>query len=162
MTAPYRVLVTGSRGWPHVDAVHTALATLERLRESQPMLLVHGACPRSPDTIADRWVKHSRAAWPGTGSAWLEPEVHEADWLRYGVRSGFVRNAEMVALGADVCLAFIGRCTTARCRDNSVHDSHGASHCADLAERVGITTVRYRVAELDRVGDLLPERLRRG
>lgn len=157
MSALWRVLVTGSRGWPHVDAVGSALGTLERLREPDPLVLVHGGCPGSPDTQAHRWVERRRTL---VGNVWLEPEVHEASWERHGVRAGFVRNAAMVKLGADVCLAFIGRCASPRCRDSSVHDSHGATHCADLAERAGITTVRFRVADLDRVRDWLPERLR--
>lgn len=39
-------------------------------------------------------------------------------------------------LGADVCLAFIGACT-------SPHASHGASHTADMAEKTGIPVRRF-------------------
>lgn len=155
VSAPYRVLVTGSRGWPHRRAVEDALAALERLVTGRLLVLVHGGCPGSPDQQADSWVRSRMAVPP-----WLEPEVHRASWERHGVRAGFVRNAEMVALGADVCLAFVGPCRSPRCRDSREHDSHGAAHCADLAERAGITTVRFRLTDLQRSLSALPARLR--
>jgi len=39
----------------------------------------------------------------------------------------------MVRLGAQLCLAFI--------KDNS----HGASHCSDLAEKAGIDIVKFEL-----------------
>jgi hypothetical protein len=46
-------------------------------------------------------------------------EAHPADWQRHGRAAGHRRNAEMITLGADGCVAFIraaspGSTTTAR------------------------------------------------
>ena len=59
---------------------------------------VHGACPRGADAIAAAYA----ARTPG-----YQVEAHPADWHRYGGAAGHRRNAEMIALGADGCAAFI-------------------------------------------------------
>lgn len=115
----YRVLVTGSRAWRGHGIIHAAL---DELRTAHPdMALVHGACAQGADAIADRW-----ALMHG-----VTTERHPAEWRRYGRSAGFRRNAEMVTLGADVCLAFIRA------------GSSGATHTADLAEAAGIETRRW-------------------
>jgi hypothetical protein len=110
------VLVTGSRTWTDQAAIGDAL----REHHQPGAVLVSGACPRGADAIAERlW-----SSWGG------QVERHPADWST-GRAAGYARNAEMVAAGADACLAFI--------RDNSP----GASHTARLAELAGIPTRRY-------------------
>jgi hypothetical protein len=119
---PYRVLVTGSRDWTDQAAIWQALAAVVReLPPDRDLVLVHGACPRGADEMAHQWA----CGFGGT------IEAHPANWVINGKRAGFIRNAHMVNLGADVCLAFI--------KDGS----RGASHTARLAEESGIPTKRW-------------------
>lgn len=126
-----RVLVTGSRTWTDGVAIWTALDIVakEAFAVGDRLTLVHGACPQGGDEIADRWYRDRvRQGWP------VSVERHPAEWTRHGKRAGFLRNQEMTRAGADVCLAFI------------VAGSRGASMCADLAERAGITVRRFEVS----------------
>jgi hypothetical protein len=129
---PYRVLVTGSRDWASPLEVYERLADVRAVvHESgryDRFVVVHGACPRGADKHAARWClfPDAFADMPVIG------EPHPADWNGgYGKTAGFVRNAKMVKLGADLCLAFIR------------NGSRGATHCADLAEKAGIPVRRF-------------------
>lgn len=126
MTEPCRILVTGSRTWDDKDFIWNVLDVL--LAELRNVVIVHGACPKGADAIAQGWVRHHLV---NRGNARVRAERHPADWSTHGRAAGFRRNAEMVLLGADLCLAFV--------RDNS----RGATNCADLAERAGIETRRF-------------------
>lgn len=113
-----RILVTGSRDWDDREAI--LLSFQDYL--GQDNVLVSGACPTGADRMAEE-IAEDFLGW--------KVERHPADWNGLGKRAGFVRNAEMVNLGADVCLAFIK------------NDSRGASHTARLAEKAGIPTRRF-------------------
>lgn len=149
----YKILVTGSRDWANIDFVRDALT--HAIYQHLPATIVHGACPTGADAIASWWVRQFRRNLD------LSEERHPAQrhptedfgpWPAAGPR----RNAYMVGLGADVCLAFIGDCTSQRCRRPRPHPSHGASGCADLAERAGIPVHRWSPTGPLRV-NLLPE-----
>ena len=81
-------------------------------------VVVHGAA-RGADSHAD----HAAMNWGWT------PERHPADWDRYGKSAGHRRNAHMISLGADVCLAF------------PLGESVGTRGCMQLAEAAGIPVV---------------------
>ncbi|MGX1778518.1 SLOG family protein [Nocardia brasiliensis] len=109
-----RILITGSRTWTDHATIRAALADAW----STDAVLVSGACPRGADALCEAcWL-----AWGG------RVERHPADWDHLGRRAGFVRNAQMVAAGADLCLAFIR------------NKSAGASHTARLAQLAAIPT----------------------
>lgn len=123
---PYRVLITGSRTWADIDVVRDALVHA-RWDAGGPMVVVHGACRSGADAIASWWVRgHQRHGNPLE----ITEEPHPADW-RYGKAAGPRRNAEMVALGAQLCLAFIR------------NSSRGATDCARRAEKAGIPVRRW-------------------
>ena len=117
-----RVLVTGSRTWNDRDAINKALASIYTELGGGDITLVSGACPTGADMLCED-------VWNGQS---LPIERHPADWDNHGKRAGFVRNSEMVNLGATVCLAFIQ------------DESKGATMTASLAEKSGIRTVVFR------------------
>lgn len=97
------------------------------------VVVVHGACSTGADAIASAWVREQRRPWLVTEErhpAQDHPTRDFGPWPGAGPR----RNAYMVGLGGETCLASIGPCTSPRCRRPQRHPSHGASGCADLAE----------------------------
>jgi hypothetical protein len=120
-------LVTGSQEWPSPDIVAEALDSLLWLAKGS-MTLVQGACKRGADAYAVAWGKQKI----NEGYS-VVIESHPADWNGPKKRgAGFARNAEMVKLGADYCLAFI------------YNNSHGSSHAEKLARSSGIPTKTWR------------------
>lgn len=101
-------------------------AITDVVRESgvskEDTVIVHGACPRGADAMADALAKQWGVA----------VEAHPADWKQHGRRAGFVRNAEMAELGADVCLAF------------NHNNSNGTKMMTDLTQKAGIETRIFR------------------
>lgn len=116
-----RILITGSRDWTDVDLITSSLQAAWRLLGSPTEgVLVSGSCRTGADAIAEE-------VWDRQG---FPIESHPADWS-IGKQAGFVRNAEMVNLGADLCLAFIK------------NESKGATMTATLAEKALIPTFRF-------------------
>ena len=97
MRQPFRLLITGSRTWNNIPAVEHALAVI-LARHPEGVLLVHGACPRGADAIATAYAHRTRG---------YHTEAHPAYWRRYGRAAGQRRNAQMIALGAGGCVAFL-------------------------------------------------------
>lgn len=137
----YRVLVTGSRDWDDQGTICRELDSLLFAGDGT-LTVVHGARPRGADAFAQAWALSWRHA---SSYGAVTPEPHPADWsgpLRRA--AGIQRNADMVALGADLCLAFLMPCTRKNCTRPGPHDSHGAADCADRAEKAGIEVRRFR------------------
>ena len=93
----FRLLVTGSRTWDDIATIGQVLAVILG-RHPEGIVLVHGACPRGADAIAAAYAVRT----PG-----YQIEAHPGDWHRYGRAAGHRRNAEMITLSADGCVAFI-------------------------------------------------------
>lgn len=127
----YRILITGSRSWTDRGIIREALRKAyndAKLAGNSEILLISGACPKGADRICEE-------VWTANN---LPLELHPADWKPYPERAGYIRkqvgyirNAEMVQLGAQICLAFI--------KDGS----KGASMTATLAEKAGVPTQRF-------------------
>jgi hypothetical protein len=129
----YRILITGSRTWTDRDTIWRALGdTVAPIDITRETILVSGACPTGADAIAEAWARKYG----------LTIERHPAQDFGPWPACGPIRNQHMVSLGADIALAFIGPCTSPRCRRTDPHPSHGASGCADLAEQAGIPVRR--------------------
>lgn len=149
---PYRLLITGSRDWADLPLLRRELDAAMREVGEDRVVIVHGKCdPRDPQTRrAFPWAEAERLPLAGQrlllGADWMAARIaatrgirvepHPADWAAHGKAAGYRRNAEMVALGAGLCLAFI--------KD----ESRGATHCADLAGRAGIPVRRFTPAPI--------------
>ena len=116
MPEPFRLLVTGSRTWDDISRVEHALAAI-LARHPEGIVLVHGACPRGADAIAASYAARTSG---------YQVEDRAASWQLYGRAAGYRRNAEMIATGADGCVAFI--------RDGSP----GSSATVAMAKAAGI------------------------
>ena len=93
MTAPYRVLVTGSRSWPCHEVASIVVNRL-LARHGTGLVIVHGAAPGVDSAF------HAAAMSRGAAC-----EPHPADWDRLGKCAGPIRNQTMVDAGAVLCIA---------------------------------------------------------
>lgn len=123
----FRVLVTGSRKTTDAQAAHIRAVLLRTcfalIANQRPVVIVQGECPYGGvDLVARRWAETT---------AGVAFEAHPADWKRHGKAAGMLRNSEMVAAGADICLAF------------PAPDSRGTWDCLTKAAKAGIHTQIY-------------------
>lgn len=120
-----RILLTGSRRWPDAQTVHDTLTTL--VRDKGPFTLVHGACATGADAQAHQWFLLAGRA---LGCA---EDPHPADWEKFGKAAGPARNVRMVAMGADLVVAF------------PLPEGTGTQHTVELAEKAGIPVRKVRL-----------------
>lgn len=125
MTKPYRVLVTGSRDWTSfaVQVAMERLLELLAMTDRLPMVVVSGG-GRGADALAFEWASQFQPTLATT-------ETHPADWELLGKAAGPLRNQEMVAAGADICLAF------------PLGESRGTRDCMERARKAGIPVLNF-------------------
>ena len=112
-----RIITTGSRDWPTDEFSNLIItSTMYGLWHAncysrEALTVVHGHCPTGADAVVDKWAtdmedwaKKSEFTLPGT---LVIPERHPADWDTHGKAAGPIRNTEMAAHGADLCVAFL-------------------------------------------------------
>lgn len=105
-----RIIVTGCRDWRWPELVNAAL-DYEYLKwqeayeyeEGEAFIVVHGACPTGADHFASEWADYKYSM---NINCKVKEDPHPANWDKYNKRAGPVRNGEMAAAGADLCLAF--------------------------------------------------------
>lgn len=125
----YRVLITGWRAWPmedrdfiwrELDRLWTRVGTnAADYIPPRSIMVVHGQCPDGGvDLYAELWAKDREQLW----------DPHPANWMKHGKAAGPIRNSEMVALGANLCIGFPGP------------DSRGTWDCLQKATNAGIET----------------------
>lgn len=137
---PIRILVTGSR---FIDAagaafVRDTIAAMvmeidNALSDPRPdIVFVHGGAD-GVDKVAALWA----VARASLGIAVEPHSIAPADWAAHGKYAGPKRNAAMVALGADLCLAFPRK------------DSKGTWGCIRLAADAGIPVRIHPLPKID-------------
>lgn len=139
----YRILCTVSRTWADYGLLSSELvnAVSEFVRSSS-VTVIHGGAPRG-DIMVHAWCERT----PRVGAVYVVEEIHRAAWKGpEGRGAGMWRNRRMVDSGADLCLAFIDPCRIPGCNYSpDPHGTHGASHCAYYAARMGVRVRRFSV-----------------
>lgn len=93
MSDPYRVIVTGDRHWYCESLAYKVVRGIVAKHGPEVVIVEGGA--EGVD-----WAFHVAADGCGVAT-----ERFEADWKTLGKRAGPSRNADMVAAGADLCIA---------------------------------------------------------
>jgi hypothetical protein len=135
-----RVIVTGSRDYGEPETVWSALDEIRALGE--PIVVVHGHCLTGADAFADVWARGRFRDGED-----VRPERWEAKWRLYGNAAGPRRNREMVAAGADRCLAFFAPPPAL---------NEGTAGCVKLARAAGIPVVEYGRKTVENEQETLP------
>lgn len=107
-----KIIVTGSRDWPHEHLVRFELNSLYKhsIDHGSPLTVMHGDCPTGADHMAHAWV------WDAINDGWhVEEKALPANWNAYGKAAGPYRNQFMVDDGADMCVAFPYRQSKGTC-----------------------------------------------
>lgn len=143
----YRVIVTASRDLADRNLVRNELeiSLCTAIAYGIPLVVVHGHCGGGGDKFADEWALEKKADGFPVDVERHPAQNHPTQDFGPWPAAGPKRNKYMVGLGADECLAFIGPCTSPKCKRPMPHGSHGATGCADAARKAGITVERWEL-----------------
>ena len=152
------VLVTGSRSWSDVQVINAELedAWYAAREDDWPGIEVIEGQASGADTIAAAWARDHHddgvghqpmpAKWEHCAADCPPGHRKRAYGHTWCPTAGHRRNAEMVATGPQLVLAFIAPCTSKRCTKPKPHDSHGVTNCIQLAKKAGLTVREVRAA----------------
>jgi len=152
------VLVTGSRTFSDVLAIHAALdeAWYDAIQDGWSGIEVIEGQASGADAIAAAWARQHHehgvghqpmpADWAACAADCPDGHRREAHGTTYCPTAGHRRNQQMVNAGPLLTLAFLAPCTSPRCTKPRPHDSHGATNCAQLARAAGIPVTEVKPA----------------
>lgn len=129
-----RIIVTGDRNWYCPDLAEEVLGRLI-LRHGPSFVIVHGGATGVDRSFAEACseLDIAQEAHPARWDDLDAPGAvirHTQRGRPYNANAGPARNAHMVSLGADLCLAF----------HRSLHDSKGTMDCVRRAIGAAIPT----------------------
>ena len=125
-----KIVVTGSRNWTDREFILSALKTLA---VEPPVLFIHGAC-RGVDLLA---------ASCANDLGWTVKPVR-ADWSRFGLAAGPIRNVEMLEEKPDIVVAF----------HDDIGSSSGTANCIKEAKARNIPVKMF--THFQRITDSVP------
>lgn len=112
-----RVIVCGDRNWDDEQMIVDVLGGLPK-----DTIIITGGC-RGADTLASE-----HAFWSD-----FKVETYRAEWTKYGMAAGPIRNQKMLDSGCDLVLAF----------HNDIEHSKGTKHMVEIATKKGIPVKVY-------------------
>lgn len=97
MTATLRVIVCGGRDFRDIDLLEN---TLDRIHaERGPILHLWHGNARGADCLASYWARRKEG---------VREHATPANWSKYGLRAGPIRNQNMLGQKPDLVIAFPG------------------------------------------------------
>jgi hypothetical protein len=129
-----RIIVTGDRNWYASDMAEVVVNRL-LARYGPDLVIVHGGATGIDRSFAEACgdLGVEEDAHPARGEELDHPETvirYDNRNRPYNVNAGLIRNAEMIAAGAEMCLAF----------HRAISPSKGTKDCARRAITAGIPT----------------------
>jgi hypothetical protein len=146
--AEHTIIVSGSRTWPWYKPLAAALdlELMRALKDGHLLAVRHGAATHGADQFTTHWcrVAHRHQL------SHIREDTCPADWGT-GHHAGLARNTHMTSLGADQVLAFLMRCSEAKCTGRPAHGTHGTTDLITKAARAGLPIHIFRDPSLPQI-----------